>query len=121
AVVVMVGVALTVNGTVLPEGDGVATAGAGRVAGLIGGACAALSYTGTTLLARYAVPRYGAVRVLFLELVGGTVVLAVLLPIAGHVPVPPPTLAGWLYIMALGAGAVLAANFCFFAAVRRID
>ena len=33
---------------------------------------AALAYAGTTLLARWAVPRYGSSRVLFLELAGGT-------------------------------------------------
>jgi drug/metabolite transporter (DMT)-like permease len=34
---------------------------------------------------------------------------------------PAGSLAGWVYIMALGIGAVLGANFCYFAAVRRID
>lgn len=34
---------------------------------------------------------------------------------------PAGTLAGWVYIMSLGIGAVLGANFCYFAAVRRID
>ena len=35
--------------------------------------------------------------------------------------VPPATIAGWTYIAALGVGSVLAANFFFFAAVKRID
>ena len=72
-------------------------------------------------LARYAVPRYGAVRVLFYEIAGGTVILATLLPLLGRTPVPPGTLPGWLYIAGLGIGAVLGANFFYFAAVRRID
>lgn len=121
AVIVMVGVALTVNGARVDDALQVAAGGRGRVVGIAGGLLAALSYAGTTILARFAVPRYGAVRVLFLEIAGGTLILAALLPVAGHVPQPPATVAGWMYVMALGAGAVLAANFCFFAAVRRID
>jgi len=121
AVIVMVGVGLTVHGAVVDDTVQVAAGGLGRAVGIVGGLAAALSYAGTTILARSAVPRYGAVRFLFLELVGGTVILAAFLPLTGHVPQPPPSLAGWVYIMALGAGAVLAANFCFFAAVRRID
>lgn len=120
AVVVMVGVALTVRGGE-GAGESLAAGTATRVMGVVGGLMAAASYSGSTLLARYAVPRYGAVKVLFLELAGGTLILGILLPLSGHAPVPPPTLAGWAYIAALGIGAVLAANFCFFAAVRRID
>lgn len=119
AILVMIGVAMTVNGSHV-EGDDPA-AGAARTAGVIGGLLAACSFAGTTLLARWSVPRYGSTRVLFLELAGGALVLALFLPATGHLPHPPPSVAGWLYVMALGAGAVLAANFCFFAAVKRID
>ncbi|MGQ0563161.1 MAG: DMT family transporter, partial [Gemmatimonadota bacterium] len=118
AVMVMIGVALTVNGTVSGEGT---TLSASRFAGLIGGVLAAASYAGTTIMARYAVPRYGAVRTLFLELAGGTFILALLLPLVGHTPRVPDSISGWIYIAALGIGAVLAANFVFFAAVKRID
>ncbi len=121
AIIVMVGVGLTVHGAIVDDTVQVAAGGRGQLVGIIGGLLAALSYAGTTILARSAVPRYGAVRFLFLELVGGTLILALFLPATGHVPQPPPSVAGWVYIMALGAGAVLAANFCFFAAVRRID
>lgn len=122
AVVVMVGVALTVTGYVAGEGEASAAASASTFRiGLAAGLLTALSYAGTTLLARYAVPRYGAVRVLFLEIGGGALVLAALLPLTGHTPQPATTPAGWLYIALLGLGAVLAANFCFFAGVRRID
>lgn len=121
AVVVMLGVGLTVNGAVVDDAVQVAAGGRGRIVGIAGGLLAALSYAGTTVLARFAVPRYGAPKVLFLEILGGTLILAALLPIFGHVPEPPSSAAGWAYVMALGAGAVLAANFCFFAAVRRID
>jgi DME family drug/metabolite transporter len=120
ATVVMIGVAMTVNGSHV-EGTIDEIASRARGIGVIGGLLAACSFAGTTLLARWSVPRYGSTRVLFLELVGGTIVLALFLPATGHVPQPPATAAGWLYIMALGAGAVLAANFCFFAAVKRID
>jgi DME family drug/metabolite transporter len=121
ALIVMAGVYFTVRGAEI-EGTVDPAAGArGRVAGIAGGLLAAGSFAGTTLLARFAVPRHGAVKVLFLELVGGTLVLAAFLPLIGHVPRPPTTTAGWLYVLALGAGAVLAANFCFFAAARRID
>lgn len=116
--VVMVGVAMTVSG----GGEGsAASALTGRASGIVGGLLAAVSYAGTTLLARWAVPRYGAARVLFYELLGGTLVLGLLLPLSGHTPVPAASLAGWVYIAALGVGAVLAANFFFFAALRRID
>jgi len=122
AVVVMVGVALTVTGHVGPgAADTEGARGAGFAAGILGGLLAATSYSGSTLLARFAVPRYGAVKVLFLELAGGTAILGAFLPMTGHTPTPASTLAGWVYIVALGIGAVLAANFFFFAGVRRID
>src|SRR3989441_5761194 len=46
-------------------------------AGIAGGLLSALSYALTTLMARFAVPRYGAVRVLFLEALGGVAILGV--------------------------------------------
>src|SRR2546430_2321763 len=91
------------------------------IQGVAGGLLAMLSYAGTTLLARYAVPRYGALQVLFLEIVGGVVVLGVVLPLSGHTPLPPHTVGAWIYVLLLSLGSVLAANFLFFAAVKRID
>jgi len=120
ALVVLVGVALTVSGHVAGEADAAAAAGS-RAIGVLGGLLSAAGFAGSTLLARYAVPRYGAVRVLFYEIAGGTAILALLLPLLGRTPVPPGTLPGWLYIAGLGIGAVLGANFFYFAAVRRID
>jgi len=117
AVVVMVGAVLTVRGG---STAGV-TVGTSLAAGVAGGALAALSYAGTTLLARFAVPRYGAARVLFLEILGGIVVLGVVLPLTGHTPLPPATTSAWVYIAALAAGTVLAANVLFFNAANRID
>jgi drug/metabolite transporter, DME family len=120
AVVVMAGATLTVRG----GGPGTGAAGIplpSLIAGVAGGLLAMISFAGTTLLARYAVPRYGAFQVLFLEIVGGVVVLGVVLPISGHPPLPPPTLGAWGYVLLLSLGSVLAANFCFFAAVKRID
>src|SRR5437867_905043 len=88
AVVVMVGAALTVRGG--SHGAGTAAIPLpSLVEGVAGGLLAMLSYAGTTLLARFAVPRYGATQVLFLEIVGGIVVLAFVLPLAGHPPLPP--------------------------------
>jgi DME family drug/metabolite transporter len=89
--------------------------------GVAGGLLAALSYAGTTLLARFAVPRYGVVKVLLLEIAGGTVLLGIILPLAGRAPVPPPTAGGWVYIAALVIGTVLLANVFFFAGVKRIE
>jgi DME family drug/metabolite transporter len=117
AVVVMVGVALTVRGG-MEAGSGVAGA---RGVGIATGLLAACSYAGSTLLARWSVPRYGAVRVLFFELLGGVVLLGVFLPLTGNSLAPATTLAGWVYTAALGVGAVLAANFFFFAGVKRIE
>lgn len=118
AVMVMVGVALAVNGAASESG---ATGTASRTAGLVGGVVSALSYAGTTILARWAVPRYGAIKVLFFEIAGGSLILAVVLPLLGRAPAAPATAAGWIFVAALGLGAVLAANFFFFAAVKRID
>lgn len=113
AAVVMVGAGLTVVGA---AGADVAVSRAGVVGGLV----SALCFAGSTLLARWAVPRYGAVRTLFLTLAGGTLWLVLLLPLTGHAPAPPAGGAAWLYVLALGGGTVIA-NFAFFAGVRRID
>ncbi|HSD31689.1 MAG TPA: EamA family transporter, partial [Gemmatimonadales bacterium] len=117
ALVVMAGAALAVLGG---SREGVTVATTLR-AGVVGGGLAALSYAGTTLLARYAVPRYGPMRVLFLEILGGIGVLGVVLPLAGRAPAPPPTSGAWLYTALLAAGTVVAANVLFFNAAKRID
>ncbi len=121
AVVVMVGVGLAVHGGPDAHTGATLVGPAARVIGIAGGLLSAAGYAGSTLMARWAVPRYGAVKVLFWELVGGAALLALLLPLFGHPIAPPPSLAGWAYIAALGIGAVVLANFAFFAGVRRID
>src|SRR5437764_772131 len=106
AVVVMVGAGLTVRGG--SHGAGTAAIPLpSLVEGVAGGLLAMLSYAGTTLLARFAVPRYGAAQVLFLEIVGGVAVLALVLPLAGHPPLPPHTAGGWTYIVLLCLGPLL--------------
>jgi DME family drug/metabolite transporter len=67
------------------------------------------------------VPKYGTFKVLFWEIGGGTVLLGIILPLAGQTPLPPATGAGWLFALALAAGPVVLANVFFFNAVRRID
>ena len=120
AFVVMAGAALTVQGG--SHGAGAAAIPLpSLIQGVAGGLLAMLSFAGTTLLARYAVPRYGATQVLFLEILGGIVVLAIVLPSTGHTPLPPHTVGAWIYVLLLSLGSVLAANFFFFAAVKRID
>jgi drug/metabolite transporter, DME family len=121
ALVVMVGAALTVTGG--SQGAGLAgVALPSLTKGVVGGLLAAVSYAGTTLLARYAVPRYGVVKVLFLEILGGTLILGVVLSVfEGHVPTPPPTAGGWFYTVVLTIGTVWLANFFFFSATRRIE
>src|SRR6266566_7078883 len=94
AFVVMAGAALTVQGGSHSAGAGGAGGAAAiplpsLIQGVAGGLLAMLSFAGTTLLARYAVPRYGATQVLFLEILGGIVVLAIVLPSTGHTPLPP--------------------------------
>src|SRR6058998_103968 len=122
ALVVMVGAALTVQGGSHGAGAGAAAIPLpSLIQGVAGGLLAMLSFAGTTLLARYAVPRYGATQVLLLEILGGIVVLGIVLPPAGHTPLPPHTMGAWMYVLLLSLGSVLAANFFFFAAVRRID
>jgi drug/metabolite transporter (DMT)-like permease len=121
AVVVMVGATLAVTGGSHAAGGGGPPAGASLAAGVAGGVLAAASYAGTTLLARWGAPRYGVVRLLFWEILGGTVLLAVILPLAGHTPVPPPTPDAWAYTLVLTLFTVWLANFAFFAAARRIE
>lgn len=118
AVVVMIGVALTVRGG---SNTGAEAARLGITVGITGGLLSALSYAFTTLLARFAVPRYGLSKVLFLELVGGVVALLIFLPLWGRTPVVPPTPAAWRGLLGLAAGSVLGANFLFFSAVQRIE
>jgi len=125
AIVVMVGVFLTVQGG---SNAGAEVTGTRLAAGITGGVLAALSYAATTLLGRWAAPRYGVLRVLFLELVGGTLILGVLLPLMGLAsPLfagalrPPPTASGWAYIAALAILTVVLANIFFFSATQRIE
>ena len=117
AVVVMSGAVLAVLGG---SREGVAIATTLR-AGVFGGALAAVSYVGTTLLARFTVPRYGPMRVLFLEILGGIIILGIVLPIAGHAPLPPSSTGAWVYTILLATGTVVAANVLFFNAAKRID
>jgi len=118
AVLVMAGVALTVTGG---SNAGAEAARLGLGAGIVGGLLSAVSYAGTTLMARFAVPRYGAVQVLFLEALGGVAILGVGLTLAGYAPAPPPSGAAWRGLAGLTAGSVLAANILFFGAVKRIE
>ena len=120
AAVVGVGAVFAVQGG--SHGANLAGVATPRLAlGVAGGLLAALSYAGTTLLARFAVPRYGVVKVLLLEIAGGTLLLGIILPLAGRAPVPPPTAGGWLYIGALVVATVLLANFFFFSGAKRIE
>jgi DME family drug/metabolite transporter len=119
-VVVMIGAAMTVTGkSGAPPQSAVPLPS--LVVGIFGGLLAAVSYATTTVLARWTVPRYGSYRMLFWEALGGVVILAIVLPLAGHAPAPPPTSTAWLYVLALSAGGVVLANFLFFAGVRRIE
>lgn len=116
AIMVMIGAALTVQGG---QGGGSGLPGVG--VGVVGGLAAASAYAGTTLLARWAVPRYGVAPVLFYEMLGGTLLLALLLPAAGRAPHLPPSAGAWLYVLALGVGTILVANVLFFQGLKRIE
>ena len=120
AIVVMIGAALTVQGG--SHGAGTAAIPLpSLVAGVAGGLLAMVAYAGMTLVARYAVPRYGAIQVLFLEMAGAIFVLGIVLPLAGYPLVRPHGASAWTYVVLLALGPVLAANFLFFAALKRID
>jgi DME family drug/metabolite transporter len=118
AVVVGAGAALTVWGG---EHHPVIASGPGLVPGVVGGLAAAAAYAGTTILARSVTPRIGSVRFLFLEIAGGSLLLAVLLPLTGRSLLPPATVPAWLYVLALAVGTVWLANLFFFGGVRRIE
>ena len=118
AALVMAGAALTVTGG-RPGFGGLELPGLAQ--GVIGGLVAAASYAGTTVLARWAVPRYGVVKVLFLEIVGGAAILGAVLPLLGHPPGVPSGAGAWAYTAALALGTVWLANVFYFAAVKRIE
>ncbi len=120
AVVVGVGAVFAVQGG--SHGAHVAGVTMPRLAlGVTGGLLAAVSYAGTTLLARWAAPRYGVFRMLLLEIAGGTVLLGIVLPLAGRPPVAPATTGGWVYLLALVAATVILANLFFFSGAKRIE
>lgn len=117
---VMIGAALTVRGGTGVEGL-FTSREEGVLLGVAGGLCAAASYAGTTLIGRWAVPRFGALRVLWMEIAGGTALLAVVLPLAGETPTIPSGAGAWLYIGLLAAATVVAANVLFFGALKRVE
>jgi drug/metabolite transporter, DME family len=121
ALLVLVGVALTVTGQAGADTGLPPVFSDGWLLGVTGGVLSAAAYAGSTLLARWAVPRYGSIRTLFLELLGGTVILGITLPLLDHAPAPPVSLAGWTLVVGLGLGSVFAANLFFFGAVKRIE
>lgn len=121
ALLVLAGVTLTVTGHADGAGGVPDLFSRGWATGVAGGVLSAVAYATSTLLARWAVPRYGSIRTLFLELLGGTLVLALTLPALHHAPAPPASFAGWTLVVGLGLGSVFAANLCFFAAVKRIE
>jgi drug/metabolite transporter (DMT)-like permease len=122
AVLVMIGTMMTVNGGEL---GAVLQGNPTHLVGVLAGLLAMLSYAGTTLLARWSVPRYGSIRALFLELSGGAVMMLILLPLFHHSPLQlharPAGLEAWGFTLAQAVGPVVGANFLFFAGVRRID
>ncbi len=118
AVIVMIGVALTVTGG---SNAGAEAARMGIAAGIAGGLLSALSYALTTLMGRYAAPRYGVLKVLFLEAIGGVVLIWIALSIWGRPPAWPPSPPAWRGLLGLAAGSVVAANIFFFGAVKRIE
>jgi DME family drug/metabolite transporter len=118
AFLVMAGVALTVTGG---SNAGAEAARMGVTAGIAGGLLSALSYALTSLMGRYAAPRYGVVKVLFLEAVGGVVLIWIALAIWGKAPALPPSGAAWRGLLGLAAGSVIAANLFFFGAMKRIE
>lgn len=117
---VMAGATLTVRG-----GSGVhaifPSRGEGLLLGVAGGLIAALSYAGTTLIGRWAVPRYGSLRVLWMEIVGGLLILGGLLPLFGRTPELPTGAGAWIYLGMLAALTVIGANVLFFGALRRAE
>jgi len=119
AAAVMIGATLTVQGG--QHGAGGASGLPGLGSGVVGGLMAAAAYAGTTLLARWAVPRYGILRVLFYELLGGALLLGVGLTAVGRAPSLPPGPDAWVYVGGLSIGTVILANLFFFEGVRRID
>lgn len=121
ALMVLAGVALTVTGHAGSDSQLPDRFSQAWMIGVAGGLLSGTAYAGSTLLARWAVPRYGSLRTLFFQLLGGTMTLAVLLTASGRAPAPAGSPAGWALVVGLGVGSVLAANLFFFAAVKRIE
>src|SRR5256885_2390651 len=118
AILVMIGVALTVTGG---SNAGAEAARMGVTVGVAGGLLSALSYALTSLMGRYAAPRYGVTKVLFLEAVGGVVLIWIALAIWGRPPALPPSPAAWRGLLGLAAGSGVPANFLFFWAIKGIQ
>ena len=118
AFLVMAGVALTVTGG---SNAGAEAARMGLTAGIAGGLLSALSYALTSLMGRWAAPRYGVAKVLFLEAIGGVVLIWIALLIWGRPPALPPSAPAWRGLLGLAAGSVIAANLLFFGAMKRIE
>src|SRR5260370_1322103 len=118
AVIVMVGVALTVTGG---SNAGAEAARMGASAGVAGGLLSALSYALTSLMGRFAAPRYGVVKVLFLEAIGGVLLIWIALAIWGRPPHLPPSPAAWRGLPGRAAGSVIAATLFFFGAMKRME
>lgn len=108
------------TGAILTVGGGTAS-GAGLAAGVTGGLLAAAAYAGTTVLARFLVPRLGSLKFLVLEIAGGTLILGLVLPLVGQAPRAPPSAGAWGYVAALALGTVILANLLFFGGLRRIN
>src|SRR5256886_14188445 len=71
-------------------------------------------------MGRYAAPRYSVLKVLFLEAIGGVVLIWIALSIWGRPPAWPPSPPAWRDLLGLAAGSVVAANIFFFGAVERM-
>src|SRR5256885_9396095 len=66
-------------------------------------------------------PRSGVVRALFLEAIGGVLLIWIALAIGARPPHLPPSPAAWRGLLGLAAGSVIAANLLFFGAMKRIE
>ena len=120
ALLSVAGVWLTVLGARGPQGAGAGTSGFAW-AGLAWGGLAGASYAAYTLFGRWSSPRWGSLATVLYSTAGGTLLLAVAIPLAGRTVVLPRDGAVWTLLVVFALLTIALASFLFYDALGRIE